>query len=157
MIKPSIKLLLVILFPFPGQLYGDRVNLLETDWAIAREKAETEGRHLYVAFLGQGWSVASDRFHRVILESPEWKTLAAERLVYCPVLARRKPELTKDETAHLQAIVIHFDIKSYPTSILLAPDGTEILRHGYRDDSPVDYVQLLRAILPPPRTQRPSD
>jgi hypothetical protein len=125
------------------------VNLLETDWPVARQQAEVEGRHLYVAFLGEGWSMASDRFHQSILQSPEWEAFAGEQLVYCPVLARRKPKLSKDETAHLQALVIHFDVKAYPTLILLAPDGNEILRHGYREDSAEDYIDLLQAVLPP--------
>jgi thioredoxin-related protein len=133
------------------------VNLLETDWHEARQQAEAGGRHLYVAFLGEGWSMASDRFQATILQSPEWKAFAGDHLVYCPVLARRKPKLSKDETARLQALVIHFDVKAYPTLILLAPDGNEILRHGYREDSAGDYVALLEAILPPRPSPPASD
>ena len=110
--------------------------------------AGTEGKYLYVAFIGEGWSVSSDRFNRTILESTDFQSFASDKLVYFPVKARRKPPLTKDETAKLQAWVIHFDIKSYPTIIILAPDGQEVLRHGYKDLKPEAYVALLKAIMP---------
>lgn len=130
-------------------LRGDTIDLLEEGWSTALATAETSGAHLYIAFLGPGWSVASDRFSGKVLETATFKDFARDNLVYCPVRARRSPKLSKDEIARLQAVVIHFDIKSYPTFLLLGPDGSEILRHGYRTDSAGEYIDLLKAILPP--------
>ncbi len=112
------------------------------------DQARSENKHLYVAFLGEGWSLSSKRFKETNLNDPSFLELARQDLVYFPVEARRTPKLSPSETAVLQSWVIHFDIKSYPTLILLAPDGQELLRHGYREMSGPDYVQLLRSILP---------
>ena len=114
----------------------------------ARQQALEEGKYLYVAFLGQGWSVSCRRFQEAVLEDPRFQAFAKSHLVYFPVLARRKPPLSKEETAVLQSLVIHFDIKSYPTLILVAPDGQELLRHGYRELDAGTYVDLLRSLLP---------
>ena len=114
----------------------------------AVSKAKEEGKHLYVAFLGEGWSLGCKRFKATILESSSFKQFSAEHLVYLPVEARRKPKLTPDEVAVLQSWVIHFDVKAYPTLILIAPDGEELLRHGYRDLTPEAYIDLLKNILP---------
>lgn len=110
--------------------------------------AKKEGKHLYVAFLGEGWSLSCKRFKATILESSSFKEFAHEHLVYFPVEARRKPKLTPDEVAVLQSWVIHFDVKAYPTLIIIAPDGEELLRHGYRDLAPEAYIDLLANILP---------
>lgn len=126
------------------------IDLLENDWADALNQARESGKHLYVAFLGEGWSLSCKRYQKQILDSPEFRALASDRLLYCPVSARGEKALSKKAAARLQALVIHFDIKSYPTLILIAPDGREILRHGYREDAPADYVNLLKAILPQP-------
>jgi hypothetical protein len=112
------------------------------------DQARSENKHLYVAFLGEGWSLSSKRFKETNLNDPSFLELARQDLVYFPVEARRTPKLSPSETAVLQSWVIHFNIKSYPTLILLAPDGQELLRHGYREMSGPDYVQLLRSILP---------
>jgi len=114
----------------------------------ARRQALEEGKYLYVAFLGEGWSVSCKRFQEHVLSDPAFEEFAAGHLVYFPVLARRKPPLSKEETAVLQSWVIHFDIKAYPTLILIAPDGQELLRHGYKDLDGPAYVDLLRSLLP---------
>ena len=125
-----------------------RTDPLGSPWEDILEQAAGEGKCLYVAFLGDGWSMASTRFSKEVLESGIFNELAAEELIYCPILARAQPRMGSLQTARLQSLVIHFDIKSYPTFILLAPDGNEILRHGYRDVSAEDYLDLLKAILP---------
>lgn len=114
----------------------------------AVSRAKEEGKHLYVAFLGEGWSLGCKRFKSGILDSSHFKRFSSERLVYLPVEARRKPKLTPEEVAVLQSWVIHFDVKAYPTLILIAPDGEELLRHGYRDLGPEAYIDLLKNILP---------
>lgn len=144
----AIALAACLLASLLARASADPVDLLEQDWASATALAESSGKHLYVAFIGDGWSVSSGRFKDSILESPEFQSFAADRLIYCPVFARRVPGLDKAETARLQALVIHFDIKSYPTLLLIAPDGAEVLRHGYREEAPEAYLSLLRALLP---------
>lgn len=123
-------------------------EITEDRLEAARQAALNEGKHLYVVFLGTGWSVSSQRFSETILESADFKEFARDHLVLLRVDARRKPKLSPEETAVLQSWVIHFDIKAYPTVILLAPDGQELLRHGYREVEARAYVDLLRAILP---------
>lgn len=142
--KRSLLHFLVILTA--PALFGK--DLLETDWATALDEARETGQHVFVAFLGEGWSIDSRKFQKAVLDSQAFLDFADERLVTCTVKARRKPRLSSEETARLQALVIHFDIKSWPTFILIAPDGREVLRHGYRQQSAEAYVALLKALLP---------
>lgn len=128
-------------------LRGDPFDLLQTDLATALEVAASSGQHLHLAFMGEGWSMASGRFQSEVLQSASFQEFAGAHLVEAQVFSRRNPKLTKAETARLQALVIHFDIQSWPTLILLGPDGTEILRHGYKDLSGEAYVALLRQLL----------
>jgi thioredoxin-related protein len=129
--------------------WAAQLNILETTWEEALETAASHNRHVLVAFLGDDWSLACKRFREEILETPEFKAFAEKRLVYCPVNAHRMASHAKQEAARLQSLVIHFDIKQYPTILLFSPDGTELLRHGYRDEPASRYVDLLEAILPP--------
>ena len=152
--KLRLKYLLLLLVPL-GLLKGESVNLLEEDWSTALNTAEASGAHLFLAFLGEDWSVASDRFSSNVLETQAFENFARDRLVYCPVRARRSPKLAKEETARLQSLVIHFDIKTYPTFLLIAPDGSEVFRHRYRDISAESYLNLLKAILPPESSPGP--
>ena len=141
----SALIILTLVLPLKA---AEPIDLLQDDWDAALSEAGESGKCLYVAFLGDGWSVSSNRFQERILESEAFKELTEARLIYCPVRARRTPKLDKEETARLQALVIHLDIKSYPTVVLIAPDGSEILRHGYREDSAEDYLALISAVIP---------
>lgn len=114
----------------------------------AMAESQLRGKPLLVVFVGTGWSLASNKFQEQILKKPEFIRFAEEELVFYPVYARRKPKLTKHETAVLQSLTIHFDVKGWPTGILLAPDGSEWLRHGYLEISSAQYIDSLRALIP---------
>jgi thioredoxin-related protein len=114
----------------------------------AYQRAYSQDKLLLIAFLGDGWSVASEKFSTQTLESKEFCHFTRESIIYFPVIARKKPKLTKEETAILQSLVVYFDVKSYPQLILIGPDGNEILRHGYRDIKGESYVQLLKTLNP---------
>lgn len=114
----------------------------------AMKEALTEGKHLLVAFLGTGWSMSSDRMNRKIFQDPSFKDYAANELIVLLLEARRKPPLSKEETKIFHEWVTQFDIMSYPTVILLAPDGQEVFRHGYRELDANAYVELLSNVIP---------
>lgn len=145
-----LVLLLTAVLDAPAQ----QIDLLESSWENVIEVAAESKRHILVAFLGEDWSVASERFRSNIFESTAFREFADERLVFCPVDAHRMASRAKTRAAKLQSLVIHFEIKAYPTIILLAPTGEELLRHGFRDDSPERYTALLEAILPQPPAAR---
>jgi len=136
---------LFLLFCLPA-LAG--ATLADQSLEDALAQSTNEGKHLYIAFLGEGWSISSKHFKTRVLDSPAFQMFAKEKLVYFPVEARRKPKLTRHETAKLQAWVIHFDVMSYPTIIVTAPDGQEVLRHTFKDIEAQKYVELLDSILP---------
>lgn len=154
-----MKYLLVaclILFPALSSPAAQK-NLLETPLEEVLEQAARQNRHLYIAFLGEEWSVACKRFKASVLDTAAFSELANTRLLYCPVVGGRMNSRAKETAARLQSLVIHFDVMQYPTVILLSPDGTELLRHGYREDSAEDYVSLLEAILPPGINPQPDE
>jgi thioredoxin-related protein len=122
--------------------------LVQQPWEAAIEQARSENKLLLVTFLGPDWSVACRRLNERIFSAPAFREWAAQHIVYFPVDARRKPKLNKEETATLQSLVIHFDIKTYPTVLLMDPDGVERLRHGYTDVELDAYLAALNALLP---------
>jgi hypothetical protein len=137
-------------------LAADPLDLLKTDLSMALGEAASTGRHLHIAFIGEGWSMTSNRFMETVLQSETFIAFAEAHLVQTEVRSRRKPKLTKAETARLQSLVIHFDIKSWPTVILIGPDGTEVLRHGYKDLSGEAYAATLQNLVGPAPEQSPN-
>ena len=146
-------LLALVARPVPGT--ANTIDPLEVSWDKIVQEAAREAKFIYLAFLGDGWSVASTRFSSNVLESQAFQEFASRKLLYCPVLARTSPPMSKERTAHLQALVIHFDMQAYPTFLILAPDGTELLRHGYKNLQGKEYVRLLESIIPEVTGEKP--
>jgi len=134
------------LFPliiFASVLNGAEINTLKS----AVENAKDEGKFIYLSFVGSDWSVASKKWSEEILDSSAFKSFAEENLVLLELDARRKPPLKKLERAELQAMVIEFDIKTYPTFILLSSNGLELHRHGYLEVSAEEYTNALGTLI----------
>jgi hypothetical protein len=123
-------------------------EIVEGSLEEAMLESRKDGKHLLIAFLGTGWSMSSDRFRERILQSPVFKQYAENELVLLQLEARRKPPLSKEEKKILHEWVAQLDIMTYPTLILLAPDGQEVFRHGYKELDAEAYVQLLQSIIP---------
>lgn len=124
------------------------------DLPAALEQAQAEGRYVLVAFLGLDWSVSSKQWWRDIAESPQFQAFAEQRLVLVLAdgTARKRDEDRKVDTALTEAhwaLVKQLDIKSYPTIVLLAPDGAVMLRHGSTATDAAAYVQALSTLLVP--------
>jgi len=149
----SLNLAVLLLFPVSAQA---EINALQVPWQEILDEAKDSKRHLYVAFLGDGWSLSSKRFEERLLQTPEFEAFAAGHLLRATVRARTQPRMPPAETARLQSLVIHLDIRSYPTLLIIAPDGREVLRHGYREEDPESYVGLLKALLPTPPVPEPG-
>ncbi len=136
-------ILVLALNPAPVQ-----AEIVEGSVEDAMIECREDGKHLLIAFLGTGWSMSSDRLQKRILENPVFQEYAKKELVVLQLQARRKPPLSKEETKVFQKWVARFDIMTYPTLILIAPDGQEVFRHGYKELDAEDYVGLLRSVIP---------
>lgn len=140
---------LALLLPVVCGLASVQAEIKETALEEALAKSSSEGKHLLVAFLGTGWSMSSKRIQQNILEDPKFLEYAEKELVVLALEARRKPAMTKEETKIFHTWVTRFNVMTYPTLILLAPDEQEVFRHGYKELDAETYVDLLRNIIPP--------
>lgn len=125
---------------------GQAAVVWQEDFEAARQQAALTGKPLYLAFLGSDWSVASRDWQERVLEAEVFQTFADAHLVLFRLDAIRDSR-DKARMARQQALVIAFDIESYPTLILLDADGEERLRHGRLDLEAAVYVESLRTLL----------
>jgi len=147
-VKSALWVIVLALWSL-SPVYGAVTNLLDSKLEDLLKQAALEQKPVLIAFIGRGWSVASDRFEQRVLKDEAFVEFSRNHLLLGEIHGRAHPKLPKKIQARLQALVIHFDVKAYPTFILLAPDGTEVLRHGYRDITGEQYADLLRAVLSP--------
>src|SRR5215831_4077508 len=102
-----------------------------TDVRAAQAKAKEANKLVLLDFTGSDWCVWCKRLKREVFDKPEFSQFARSRLVLVEVdfpLNKTLPEAQKQTNAGLEKT---YGIRSYPTIILLDPEGKQVARIGY--------------------------
>ena len=102
-----------------------------TNAEAAQAKAKEENKLVLLNFTGSDWCIWCQRLKRDVFDKPEFAQFAQSKLVLVEVdFPQRKilPGAQQQANARLDKT---YHINSYPTIILLDPDGKQIARMGY--------------------------
>ncbi len=122
-----------------------------TDLAEAKALAAREHKALLLDFTGSQWCPYCVLLHREVFTTPEFARFAEGcvlvKLDY-PPMSGRSPEKIKADPAlgRLMELKAAYRITSFPTVVLLGPDGTEKTRmQGYaKGTGPSAYLGHLK-------------
>ena len=115
-----------------------------TDFVSAQRNAQEGNRPMLLLFTGSDWCGWCIKLHKDVLSKPAFKRFAVSKkllLVYLDFPRGPQPEELKAQNRELAR---KFNVRGYPTTIVLAPDGRELGRMpGYAKD----YINRLNKIL----------
>ena len=128
----------------------------------AQEISRRTNRPILLLLTGSDWCGYCIKLKREVLDMPEFKRFAAERLVlvYADSPSRiRLPHPLIEQNRRLKA---QFNARGVPCTVILAPDGRELGRISGCPRDPRDYMRQLRHFIgrplpppPPPAPPRP--
>lgn len=116
----------------------------QTDYQAALAKAKGENRHVFLFFTGSDWCSWCMRLKKEILSTPEFAGYSAEKLILVEIDFPRKKKLgaaLKKQNANLAE---QYDIKGYPTVIILDGSGKKIDELGYQEGGPGPFIDRLK-------------
>ena len=124
----------------------------ETDFEKAKAKAKQEGKFLLLDFSGSDWCHWCVKLDQEVFSQPAFKEYAAKQLV--PVLLDfpMRKELPAALKAQNTALQKKYQIRGYPTVVLLDPDGKKVAQTGYKRGGAAKYVEHLEELLKPHRS-----
>jgi thioredoxin-related protein len=102
-----------------------------TDAEAAQAKAKEEDKLVLLNFTGSDWCIWCKKLKREVFDKPEFAQFAQSKLVLVEVdfpQHKTLPEAQQQANARLDKT---YGINSYPTIILLDPDGKQMGRMGY--------------------------
>jgi uncharacterized protein YyaL (SSP411 family) len=102
-----------------------------TDAEAAQAKAKEENKLVLLDFTGSDWCLWCKKLKREVFDKPEFAEFAQSRLVLVEVdfpQHKTLPEAQQQANARLDKT---YCINSYPTIIVLNPDGKQVARMGY--------------------------
>lgn len=115
-----------------------------TDLAKAQEKAKAEKKMVLIDFTGSDWCPPCKNLHKTVLTSPEFAAFAKDNLVLVEVDFPRSKEQSAELKKANGELKAKFEIKGFPTVIVLDAEGKEVFKKvGYGGTPAKDYVADL--------------
>ena len=115
-----------------------------TDLAKAQEKAKADKKMVLLDFTGSDWCPPCKALHKNVLMSEEFAAFAKENLILVEIDFPNKKEQTAELKAANKELAKKYEIKGYPTVIVLDGEGKELFKEvGYGGTTAKDYVAKL--------------
>ena len=150
-LKKTMKKLLFILFTLfciSCQINTNSSEELEkiwlTDVSQAIEQSKVSGKPIFAFFTGKEWCSWCKKLERQILSKEQFINYAKENLVLLELdFPRGRRNLPQKQIE----LARKFNIKGYPTVILMDSSTNKIAKTGYESMSPEQYVDHVKVLL----------
>jgi len=119
----------------------------ETDFKKASSAAKASGKYILLDFSGSDWCGWCIRLEKEVFSQDAFKDFAEKNLVCVLVDFPRAKEQTEELKHQNLDLERKYDIKGYPTIIILSPDGKPVAKTGYLQGGPWEYARHLKKII----------
>ncbi len=119
----------------------------ETDFKKASSAAKASGKYILLDFSGSDWCGWCIRLEKEVFSQDAFKDFAEKNLVCVLVDFPRAKEQTEELKKQNLNLERKYDIKGYPTIIILSPDGKPVAKTGYLQGGPWEYARHLKKII----------
>jgi protein disulfide-isomerase len=118
-----------------------------TDYQAALKKAKKEKKAILADFTGSDWCGWCIKLKDEVFSKPEFQAWAAKNVVLLELDFPRKKALSPDLKKQNDKLARDFDVKGYPTIVLINGKGEEIGRLGYEKGGPETWIKSAEKIL----------
>jgi len=116
----------------------------ETDLEAAQQQAAEEDKYVFLYFAGSDWCGWCQRFKQEILDTRPFNEYSEANLVPVLIDFPRQREQSAEQEAYNRRLFEQYGVEGFPTVFLLSPGGETVLRTGYRQGGPANYVSHLQ-------------
>jgi thioredoxin-related protein len=111
-----------------------------TSYSEALAAAEETGKPVLAIFTGSDWCQHCRTLERNVLETPEFRAWAAERVILL-MIDLPQEGISSEVRKTRSRVCIKYGVRSFPNSVLIAPDGTALAsQSGYRGQETSTWV-----------------
>ena len=138
-----------IVFIVIAMLYCSKTEATnwETDLQKASSAAKDSGKYMLLDFSGSDWCGWCIRLEKEVFSQDAFKDFAEKNLVCVLVDFPSAKEQSKKLKQQNMDLAEKYDVKGYPTIIILSPDGKHVAKTGYLQGGPWEYARHLKKII----------
>lgn len=117
-----------------------------TDYKAALNKAKTENKDILIDFTGSDWCGWCIKLHKQVLDKPEFTEYAKKNLILLYLDYPRNKAQSTGLKAQNDTLAKKYAIKSFPTIMILNPEGKKIGKLGYIKGGPKAFIKAIEKI-----------
>lgn len=117
-----------------------------TDYTQALHQAREQKKAVLIDFTGSDWCTWCMRLDREVFATAEFKSYAATNLVLLRVDFPRRNPLPAAQTAHNEKLAAQFGVNSFPTVVVLSPNGSKAGKLGYQAGGPRRFISSVEKL-----------
>ncbi len=126
------------------------VNATELKWSTdlpkALEKAKAEKKLVLVNFTGSDWCGWCIKLDREVFSKDEFAAYAEKSIVPVKIDFPRRVDQPAELKKANRSLQEKYEIRSFPTIVVLDAEGKETGRLGYRPGGPKAFVEALEKL-----------
>ena len=116
----------------------------------AMAAAERTGRPVLTIFTGSDWCPHCVTLEKKVLDSQQFLSWAEDRVVLL-MIDLPQQGISQDERTARSRVCIKYGIRTFPNTVLIAPDGAKIMaQSGYHGQTPEAWLATLEKHVPAP-------
>jgi protein disulfide-isomerase len=118
-----------------------------TDFEKAKAKAKADNKYMLVDFSGSDWCSWCVKLDKEVFSKKVFQEYAKDNLVLLLVDWPKRTPDSKEVQAKSKPIMEKYGIQSFPTVLILSPDGKTLAKTGYQDGGPEAYVEHIKKLI----------
>jgi protein disulfide-isomerase len=122
-------------------------DLWMTNFDKAAAKAKEEGKYMLLDFSGSDWCGWCIKLDKEVFSQQPFQDYAKENLITVKLdfpRSKEQPEAIKKQNKMLSE---KYEIRGFPTVIILSPAGKAVGKTGYKAGGAENYVEHINAII----------
>jgi len=118
----------------------------QTDLPKAQAQAKTENKLVMMDFTGSDWCGWCIKLNKEVFSTPEFAEYANKNLVPVEVDFPNKKKQSAELKKANDALQKKYEIKGYPTIIVLNGEGKKVGELGYQPGGPKPFIEELEKL-----------
>jgi len=132
-------------------IYGLMISNAEavqwtTNYDEALQSAKSQNKPIVMLFTGSDWCTYCKKLEREALDTPEFSQAAGSDFVFLKLDYPMRTKLDEKTTKQNQELKTRFDIRGYPTVLIIDANQNKIASTGYKPGGGKRYAEHLKGI-----------
>lgn len=127
---------------------GDHEIYWHDDFKDAEKLAKKDHKPLLLFFTGSDWCGWCKKMNQEIFNSQDFYEMMERKFIFVEIDFPMRKNLPSEITSQNSELKKQYEVKGFPTIIILDPTGSKLLEVGYRPGGGKAFAEYLQQQLP---------